>query len=97
MRQLFASQLRSVLLTFMWGLLACGCRAALEPQCTRRPASGADFGTCAAIIGAYYDASRDTCVPASGCECDAACREQVPFTTVEECQTACESGKAPNR
>lgn len=90
MRHSVGTLMRNVLLVAVPGLLLGGCRAALDPQCARQPSSGANFGTCSAVVGAYYNPSRDACVTASGCECDETCRQQVPFETIEACRATCE-------
>lgn len=72
-------------------LLLAGCACGpTDSRCRAKPEADANFGTCMQIIGAYYDARSNSCAEASGCGCDEACRDQVPFTTLAACEDVCE-------
>jgi hypothetical protein len=73
-------------LLLILGSTACG---PSDVRCRRRPPPGADYGTCLAVIGAYYDSGKGACVTVSGCACDATCRDDVPFERLEDCQAVC--------
>ncbi len=66
--------------------LSCG---QSDSRCGSRPEPGANYGPCAEVIGAYYDPLRNGCISASGCGCNGACRDTLPFETVEACEQLC--------
>ena len=61
-----------------------------DVRCAKMPPAGANYGECFLILGAYYDPRDGTCHEASGCTCDAACRDnELPFVSADECNQVC--------
>lgn len=60
-----------------------------DDRCALSPPAGYDYGSCEQLLGAYYDPLRGACLPVSGCTCDDACQEAIPFSTIADCEQAC--------
>src|SRR3989344_6400718 len=94
-----AGEILLIVTAIITAVFIAGCTSSNEPQpttnpntqvaedCTWKVPSGQfPFGTCEAVVGAYFDGT--SCVSLSGCPNEAA--GKVPFSSLQRCMQVCQ-------